>query len=261
MILRKKILVNGQGNPQLRYVMIARLMSPDVSLAEFGSFRGRLFPMPKYAGMDKFINLGLRYNRTRNSKAAAENISKQLSDAYSKSLLRLYGHDTSVYDIDANYKRKHQIEDSFYLDPFEYSKGHSRDMFLGAVAGNAKVIYGKRYARLDEYEKLHLAFGSGLVRDIITNTNMLALPHDAVTAMSKYGYHYGLDGYMGGLQKAIDLEAGLFISTKGKKSVIGEMVNEPYEQMMNFNKGGRDAETPLQFVQGQNKRAKELCVN
>ena len=254
-------MVNGQGNPQLRNVMIARLMSPDVSLAEFGSFRGRLFPMPKYAGMDKFINLGLRYNRTRNSKAAAENISKQLSDAYSKSLLRLYGHDTSVYDIDANYKRKHQIEDSFYLDPFEYSKGHSRDMFLGAVAGNAKVIYGKRYARLDEYEKLHLAFGSGLVRDIITNTNMLALPHDAVTAMSKYGYHYGLDGYMGGLQKAIDLEAGLFISTKGKKSVIGEMVNEPYEQMMNFNKGGRDAETPLQFVQGQNKRAKELCVN
>ena len=55
---------------------------------------------------------------------------------------------------------------------------------------------------------------------------MLALPHDAVTAMSKYGYHYGLDGYMGGLQKAIDLEAGLFISTKGKKSVIGEMVND-----------------------------------
>ena len=134
-------------------------------------------------------------------------------------------------------------------------------MFLGAVAGNAKVIYGKRYARLDEYEKLHLAFGSGLVRDIITNTNMLALPHDAVTAMSKYGYHYGLDGYMGGLQKAKDIEAGLLISTKGKKSVIGEMVNEPYEQMMNFNKGGRDAETPLQFVQGQNKRAKELCVN
>ena len=63
------------------------------------------------------------------------------------------------------------------------------------------------------------------------------------------------------MQKAIDLEACLFISTKGKKSVIGEMVNEPYEQMMNFNKGGRDAETPLQFVQGQNKRAKELCVN
>ena len=132
-------------------------------------------------------------------------------------------------------------------------------MFLHAMAGNARILTGKNWSRLDEYQKLHAAFGSGLIRDIINNERMLNIPHAAVTAYSKYGKDWALNGF-GGLTKAMDAEASLYISSVGERSVVGETFWE-YESNMNFNEGGFGrAKNVVEYVQGQVKKSsKEGC--
>tara|TARA_B100000315_G_scaffold245228_1_gene270871 strand:- start:6547 stop:15474 length:8928 start_codon:yes stop_codon:yes gene_type:complete len=247
------------GSPQMRNVMLARLMTPNVDITGFGTFRGMIFPLPEHRRYHKFVNLGLRWNKTRNPKDIAQHVTNTVASAYSKALLRFSGSDTSLYNGKFRPISENDLAGTFYLDPFEYSKGHSRDMFLGAVTTHAKILYGKDFARLDEYEKLHLAFGTGLIRDIINNEQQLNISHSAVTAMSKYGgYHYPLNGYMGGVQKAHDMGAGVYISTKGERSVIGEVFEE-YESAMNLSEG-RESRTPVDFVKDQVKAAKEACI-
>ena len=248
------------GHPQMRNVMLARLMTPNVDITKFGTFRGMIFPMPEHRRYHKFVNLGLRWNKTRNPKDIAQGITDRIAGAYSTAVIRFSGSDTSLYNGEFRPLNENDIASTFYLDPFEYSKGHSRDMFLGAVTTHAKILYGKDFARLDEYEKLHLAFGTGLIRDIINNESMLNIPHSAVTAMSKYGHHYSLDGYMGGLQKAYDMEGSVYISTKGGRgpTVIGERFEE-FESAMNISEG-RESRTPVDFAKDQVKRVKDACI-
>jgi hypothetical protein len=244
---------------QMRNVMLARLMTPEISLAKFTSFRGALFPSPKYENFGTFVNLGMRWNKTRNPKAVAEQLTGIMASAYSKAHIRLVGGDTAMYDANAGRALgEADITGSFYLSPFEYSQGHSRDLFLGTVAGNARVLTGKYWSRLDEYERLHTVFGSGLLRDIINNEKMLQLPHSAVTAYSKFGKDLALDG-INSFNKAIDMEAEIFISSREGESVLGYVGNE-YINEANFNKGGRNARNAKEWTEAQVKREKELCT-
>lgn len=247
------------GSLQMRNVMLARLMTPEISLAKFTSFRGALFPSPKYENFGTFINLGMRWNKTRNPKAVAEQLTGIMASAYSKAHIRLVGGDTTMYDGNARRPLgEADITGSFYLSPFEYSQGHSRDLFLGQVAGNARVLTGKYWSRLDEYERLHTVFGSGLLRDIINNEKMLQLPHSAVTAYSKYGRDFALEGF-NSMQRAIDMEADIFISSREGESVIGH-VGADYINEANFNRGGRNAKNAREWTEEQVKAAKELCI-
>ena len=247
----------AQGSLQMQNVMLARLMTPEVSLTKFTSFRGNLFPSPKYKNFSTFVNLGLRWNKTRNPKDIAENITGLISNAYSKAHVRLVGGDTSVYDGNLRPLSQSDITGSFYLSPLEYSQGHSRAKFLGAMAGNAQILKGKDWSRLDEYEQLHNIFGSGLLRDIINNEKMLQLPHNAVTAYSRHGRDYGLDGFPA-LQNSIEMGADVFISSRQGESVIGH-VGSDFIGMGNFNKGGRNAQNAREFAEAQVKRDMEVC--
>ena len=126
------------------------------------------------------------------------------------------------------------------------------------MAGNARVLTGKYWSRLDEYERLHTVFGSGLLRDIINNEKMLQLPHSAVTAYSKYGRDFALEGF-NSMQRAIDMESDIFISSREGESVIGH-VGADYINEANFNRGGRNAKNAREWTEEQVKIAKELCI-
>jgi len=250
---------HANENIQMRNLIVARIAAPNSNMTKFGTYRGELFPMPEYKGMHKFVNLALRYNQTRNTPEVAMMMSRYMSDAYSKAELRLRGKDTGIYDTsETRYASDKAVEGTFWFNPFEFSTGHARDMFLHAMAGNASILKGKNFSRLDEYQKLHAAFGSGMIRDIINNERMLNIPHAAVTKYSQYGKDYAVNSY-GGVQKAFDNDATMFISTKGERSVIGETYYE-YESNMNFNSGGfGKSKNALEFVEAQVKQAKEGC--
>ena len=250
---------HGADNIQMRNLIVARIASPNSNMTKFGTYRGELFPMPEYKGMHKFVNLALRYNQSRNTPEVAMMMSRYMSDAYSKAELRLRGKDTGIYDTsETRYASDKAVEGTFWFNPFEYSTGHARDMFLHAMAGNASILKGKNFSRLDEYQKLHAAFGSGMIRDIINNERMLNIPHAAVTKYSQYGKDYAVNSY-GGVQKAFDNDASMFISTKGERSVLSETFWE-YESNMGFNSGGfGKSKNALEYVEAQVKQAKEGC--
>ena len=79
-----------------------------------------------------------------------------------------------------------------------------------------------------------------------------------MTKYSQYGKDYAINSH-GGLQKAFDNDATMFISTKGERSVLSETFWE-YESNMGFNSGGfGKSKNALEYVEAQVKQAKEGC--
>ena len=153
------------------------------------------------------------------------------------------------------------VENSFYLEPFEAARGHSRALLIHALSpGTMKTREAAEFSRLDEYQKLQQLFGSGLLRDIVNNGEMLQLPTHVQTRMSMYGRHFQLTG-IEGLRKAEELDATVFLYERGKNSILNaeDVGGSPYntKPVGQISKG---VETSRDWAQEKvDEQTKEVC--
>ena len=179
---------------------------------------------------------------------------RYVANAYSRQLLRLSGKDTALYtNTSQRPLGMSDVERAFFTDPFEFSVGHSRKAFLGAVAGNAYTIYGKRFSMLDKYEKLNTVFGMGLIRDIVSHESTMMIPEYGVTG-NKF---YQLNGNMEGLQRAVDKGAKIFIT--GEKDVISQMTKIDREDILGVNQSEQGRSFMQNVEQRHRKERNETC--
>ena len=233
-VQRIELLVTKHGGSEaMSNVILAKIMSPKMDITRLVSHKGRLYPKPEHKRMDSFVLLGMKYWQQRYTKADPigghylymEKVNK-LATLYNKTQKKLNG---NMLDKNGD---PIQFQD-YYMEPLHYN-GMKKDALLQAFKpdyqASLKAGYAPTKSRLDAYQQLHHAFGSGMMRDIIRDDSIFTLPHAAIVTIDGHSSRISLDG-VAGFQSAFN---------KGIRSVLISSDNATY---MNTDSGNLNTDS------------------
>ncbi len=233
------------GTHQERNIFLAKIMTPTVDMTTLVEYRGKFFPKPQEKRIDKFVNLGLRYVYLHTPNIVQNAFVKGMGKSYDIAHLRLAG------ETVGGRKNVADVESDFYFDPFTFTESHSKAQFLFALNPKAN-----EYSRLDKYDKFNKLFGTGMIRDHISQFRFLELPHDVLGRVGMYSKQSSL-GTMDDLHRAFEMDNAIFLATKGQNSIFdhGQNLNNmlPYD-----SKIGKHT-SPTDYVKKLNKQSNKWC--
>ena len=180
--------------------------------------------MPYTGGNSQsLINIGLRWlNNTKMITEGQKNIAfERIADSFNRSWLKLNGVNESIFGKGVTaLGLKQTAEAGDYEDPFLYSDGHTMSALMSVLNPQVEHLIGNR-SRLGQYDILNQVWGQGLIKHVITKTNLTTMPAGAATAMSRFGKHYAINGYKDFL-KAYEYEMTALIGDKRAKNTYVE---------------------------------------
>ena len=188
------------GSEGLSNIILSRIMTPNMDITKLVSHKGKLYAKPEYKRMDSFLMLGMKYWQARyeavdplGGRALYMQQLTKLANIHHKSLKRLYGQ--YVDTNGENFTRQ-----DFYMEPLHYN-GMKKDLLLQAFKPDyqysLKAGYTPNRSRLDMYQQLHKAFGTGMMRDIIRDDSIFTLPHSTIVTIDGHSSRISLDGVAG----------------------------------------------------------------
>ena len=252
-------LLENVESPEMRNWAIARIMTPEYNMTKVVEYNGMLFPAPMMSGANKFINLGLGYviKSPYYDTRSQDMFIKGLGESYNRIYKKLNNGTPGLLKNDA---RGVDVESTYYFEPFTMPKDHSRRMLIGALSPSAlRADMGSKYSRLDAYEKLHQTFGSGMIRDIVNNSELTQIPTSLVAGSRQYT----LGGYES-LMRAQKEGEKAFITDiterQGGVSILRSASEVSIDNVSPVGGSSREARTPSQSTSEKMKRlTKEVC--
>jgi len=202
--IAKVIDMNASGKERfaVEQIFMAKIMSPRADITKLISYKGNLYPAPQSKRMDTFVKLGLSYYAKQ-----YKNEPLILNEIYSR-LIRFHKQaDYKLRGLEAEGLPEGPLaRQEFYLEPLTYN-GMKKDMLLEVFRGDFQAsLAGQtdfKHSRLNAYEQLHKAFGSGLIRDIMTDGTLFTLPDRAVIEAGAHTRDISFGG-VAEFQKAMD---------------------------------------------------------
>ena len=209
-------------DPALMMLLLGKVMVPKMDMSKMVYYRGKLMP---YTGgnSQSLINIGLRWlNNTKMITEGQKNIAfERIADSFNRSWLKLNGVNESIFGKGVTaLGLKQTAEAGDYVDPFLYSDGHTMSALMSVLNPQVEHLIGNR-SRLGQYDILNQVWGQGLIKHVITKTNLTTMPAGAATAMSRFGKHYAINGYKDFL-KAYEYEMTALIGDKRAKNTYVE---------------------------------------
>ena len=229
---------------QERNIFLAKIMTPTVDMSKLVEYRGKFFPKPVEKRIDKYVNLGLRYNVLYQPQLMANRFAKDIGKAYGNAHLTLVGERVP------GARNNREIDGDFYFDPFTHTEAHSKSQLLFAL--NPKAA---EYSRLSQFEKYQKLFGTGMIRDHMNQYKFTELPHDVMSRVGLYGRNTSL-GTMNDLQKSFDEQGVVYLMTEGQNSVFD--FNQNLNNMNPYGSGSKPSK-PSDYVKRQNKQSNKWC--